>query len=149
MDVFFPFLNIGFSFSNLRVFEKTPQEIDELQSEGTCFAKISASSFKNLPESLSNPAALEILITYIIFKTIFFSSVNQTKVSCNCNTRVILNYWFKVDLSGGFKSLIGTDSPYFEKKFLKTFEIEPVSWVKVLLSSIAFKLECCVAHLGT
>ena len=71
MDVFFPFLNIGFSFSNLRVFEKTPQEIDELQSEGTCFAKISASSFKNLPESSSNPAALEILITYIIFKTIF------------------------------------------------------------------------------
>ena len=51
---------------------------------------------------------------------------------------------FRLYLSGGFGSLIRRDSTKFEKKFLKTFEIERVSWVKVLPSSIALKLEITV-----
>ena len=45
MDVFFPFLNIGFSFATLQAFGKTPRE------------------------SLSIQAALELLIFCMIFKT--------------------------------------------------------------------------------
>ena len=44
----------------------------------------------------------------------------------------------------GFRSLIRRDSAKFEKKFMKIFEIERLSWVKVLLSSVALKLEITV-----
>ena len=52
MDQFsFPFLNIGFSFATWQVFGKTPREIDRLQRAETGFAKMSAPSFKKLPDS--------------------------------------------------------------------------------------------------
>ena len=47
-------------------------------------------------------------------------------------------------LSGGFERLIGRDAYKFEKKFMKIFEIERMSLVKVLLSSIALKVEITV-----
>ena len=58
-SVFFPFFKIGFSFATLQAFEKTPW--DSL-----------APSFKNLPKSLSTPAALKLSMFVTIFKT--FSS---------------------------------------------------------------------------
>ena len=70
-SVFLPLLNIGFSFVTLQAFRKTPREIDRLQRAETGFAKMSVPSFKNLPESLSTPAALELLISCMIFKTCF------------------------------------------------------------------------------
>ena len=43
----------------MQAFKKAPQEIDRLQSAETGFAKMSAPSFENLPESLPTPVALE------------------------------------------------------------------------------------------
>ena len=47
-------------------------------------------------------------------------------------------------MSGGSGSLIRRDTAKFDKKFLKIFEIERVSWVKVLSCSIVLKLEITV-----
>ena len=44
-------MNIGFSFATLQALGKTPREIDRLQRAETGFARMSAPSFKNLPES--------------------------------------------------------------------------------------------------
>ena len=60
------------SFRTLQAFEKTSCGIESLQSVEMGFANMLASSFKNLLESLSTPAALELSIFVIIFKT--FSS---------------------------------------------------------------------------
>ena len=60
------------SFTTLQAFEKTSCGIESLQSVEMGFANMLASSFKNLLESLSTPAALELSIFVIIFKT--FSS---------------------------------------------------------------------------
>ena len=59
-SVLLPFLDIGFSFSTLKAFGKTLQEIYRLQRAETGFAKMSGTSFKNLPKSLSTPVALEL-----------------------------------------------------------------------------------------
>ena len=71
--MFFSFLNIGFSFATFKAFVKNPQKIDSAE---TGFAKMSAPSFKNLPQSLSTQA-LEILMSFMIFKT--FLSIVTTK----------------------------------------------------------------------
>ena len=67
-------------------------------------------------------------------------------LSCNCKTKVILNYWLYLwlYLSGDFETLIRRDSAKFENEFLKSFKIERLSWVKVLSSSIALKLEITI-----
>ena len=61
----------------MQALAKTPRGIDRLQKAETCFAKMSEPSFKNFSERLFTPAALELLISYIIFKTCF--SVVSTK----------------------------------------------------------------------
>ena len=70
-SVFFPFWNIGFIFATLLALGKTPQEIDRLQRAETGFARMSAPSHKNLSKSLSTLAALELLISCMIFRTCF------------------------------------------------------------------------------
>ena len=70
-SVFF-FLKIDLSFATLQAFGKTPYEIERLQCSNMGFANMLAPSFKNLPESLSTPASLELSIFIIIFYT--FSS---------------------------------------------------------------------------
>ena len=67
-SVFWPFLKIGFSFATLQGFEKTPW--DSL-----------APSFKNLPKSLSTPAALKLSIFVIIFKTFSSEVLRKQKSS--------------------------------------------------------------------
>ena len=52
--------------------------------------------FRNLPKNLCT--ILELSISGMVFKTFFFRGDYQTKVSCGCKTRVILNYCFKVVL---------------------------------------------------
>ena len=79
-SVFFPVLNIGFSFVTMQAFKKGTRKIDRLQSAETGFAKMSAPSFENLPESLPTPVALERPISCMIFKTIF-SVVRTRKMS--------------------------------------------------------------------
>ena len=69
-------MNIGFSFATFKAFVKNPQKIDRLQSAETDFVKMSAPSFKNIPQSLSTQA-LELLISFMIFKT--FLSIVTTK----------------------------------------------------------------------
>ena len=66
--VFLPFLNKGFSFATLQVLGKTPREIDRLQRPETGFGRMSAPSFKNLPESLPTPVDLVLLISCMIYK---------------------------------------------------------------------------------
>ena len=53
----------------LQIFGKTPCQAEKLQNAQMVFANILAPSFKNLPESLSTPAALELSIFIVIFKT--------------------------------------------------------------------------------
>lgn len=48
----FSSLYIGLSFVSLQAFRKSIWENDRLERAETGFAKMSASSFKNLPESL-------------------------------------------------------------------------------------------------
>ena len=72
MEAIIAILKIGFSLVTLQSLGKTHCEIERLQSAEIGFANILAPSFKNLPESLSTPAALELSIFVIIFKT--FSS---------------------------------------------------------------------------
>ena len=67
----FPFLKIGFSFATLQASGKTACEIERLNEE-IGFANMLVPSFRNLPETLSTPAALELSIFAIIFKN--FSS---------------------------------------------------------------------------
>ena len=64
-------MNIGFSFATLQALGKTPREIDRSQRAETGFARMSAPSFKDFPESLSLQVALELLISCMIFKTCF------------------------------------------------------------------------------
>ena len=78
--VFLPFLNIGVSFTTLQALGNTPREIDRLQRAETGLARMSAPSFKNLPESLSIPAASELLISCMISKT-YFSVVSTRQKS--------------------------------------------------------------------
>ena len=89
------------------------------------FANMLVSSFKNLPESLSTPAALELSIFFIIFKT--FSS--QVLLKQKSSEIIKLEYLItdcKLYLSGRFGSLIRRDFTKFEK-CLKILEIERVS----------------------
>ena len=78
-SVFLPFLNIGFSFATLQALGKTPREIDRLQRAEAGFARTSAPSFKNYPERLSIRAALELLISCMIFKTCFSVVLTRQK----------------------------------------------------------------------
>ena len=70
ISVFCSFLKIDFNFATFQVFGKTSCKFERLQSTEIGFANMLTSSFKNLPESLSTPAALELPIFFIIFKTI-------------------------------------------------------------------------------
>ena len=54
-------MNIDFSFATLLALGKTPREIDRLKRVETGFARMSAPSFKNFPESLSILPALALL----------------------------------------------------------------------------------------
>lgn len=61
-SVFFPVLNIGFSFATMQAFKKAPREIDRLQSAETGFAKMSAPSFKNVPKTFVKVFLLALLL---------------------------------------------------------------------------------------
>ena len=105
---FLSILNMGFSFTTSQAFGKTLQEINRLQSAETSFAKLPPPSFITLLKHCSHfhliaPAALELLISCMIFKTFFFNKPDKTKISCNCKTRVILNYWFNIVLIRRFQ----------------------------------------------
>ena len=65
-----PFLNIGFNFASLYGSGKILDFMERLHILVTGFAKMTASSFKNLPARLSTPAALEITIFFYSFRTI-------------------------------------------------------------------------------
>ena len=78
--IIFLFLKIDFSLAILQTFWKTPCEIERLQSAEMGFANMLAPSFKNLPESLSTPAALELSIFTIIFEDFFFRSITQGQI---------------------------------------------------------------------
>ena len=67
---------------------------------------------------------LQLLISCIIFKTCF----------------LVVNYWFKVILIRRFQKFNREETPLS----LKIFEIERLSWVKVLPSSVSLKLEITV-----
>ena len=56
---------------------KTPRDIDKLQISHIGLDKISAAFCKNRPESLSIPAALDMSIFQIIFKTYFLKSYSN------------------------------------------------------------------------
>ena len=71
-SVFFPFLKIGFSFATLQAFRKNSCEIERSHCAEIDLDNMLAPSFKNLQEIVSTPAALELSIFVIIFKT--FSS---------------------------------------------------------------------------
>ena len=81
--------------------------------------------------SLSTPAVYQALNICHYFHEFFFRSIAQLKITWNRKTR-------------GFGSLIRSDFAKFEKKFLKVLEIERVSQVRVLFSSITVKLEITV-----
>ena len=70
--VFFPFKKIGFSLQFYKHLRRLPVRLRDYTVQKWGFAIMFAPSFKNLPESLSTPAALELSIFVIIFKT--FSS---------------------------------------------------------------------------
>ena len=76
----FLFLKIDFSLAILQTFWKMHCEIERLQSVEMGFANMLAPSFKNLPESLSTPAALELSIFTIIFEDFFFRSITQGQI---------------------------------------------------------------------
>ena len=66
-----PFLRNGFSLAILQSFGKKPEEMEILHISAIGFARMFASSFKNLPEILSIPAAFEISIHCKIPQTLF------------------------------------------------------------------------------
>ena len=88
-SVFFPFMNIGFSFATLQALGKAPRETDTLQRTEIGFARMSSPYFKSFLESLSTLAVLELLISCMIFKTCFSvvptrqKSAVIAKLSCN------------------------------------------------------------------
>ena len=78
--IIFLFLKIDFSLAILQTFWKMHCEIERLQSVEMGFANMLAPSFKNLPESLSTQAALELSIFTIIFEDFFFRSITQGQI---------------------------------------------------------------------
>ena len=54
-----PFLKCGLTFATLQLLGNELSLIERLQSWDIGFAKISAPSFRNLPDKLSMPAALD------------------------------------------------------------------------------------------
>ena len=84
------------------------------------FANMLAPSFKNLPESLSTPVALELSIFVIIFKTFSSEVLLKQKYSEIVKVECYLSTDCKLYLSGGFASLIRRDFAKFENKFLKS-----------------------------
>ena len=61
-----PFLYIGFNFASLHGSGKIFDFMERLHILVTGFVKMTAPSFRNLPEILSTPAALEISIFLIV-----------------------------------------------------------------------------------
>ena len=61
--------------------EKNPQDIDKLRISDVGLDKVSAPSHKKSLKSLSVPAALEILIFLIIFKTLSSEALFKQKSS--------------------------------------------------------------------
>ena len=59
-----PFLLKGFNLAILQSFGKSPEEIGVLHISAMGFARVFAPSFKNLPEILSIPAALLLLLVF-------------------------------------------------------------------------------------
>ena len=113
-SVLFPFLKIGFSFVTLEAIGKTPCEIERFQSAEMGFANMFAPSSKNLPESLSTPAALELSIFVIIFKTFSLETLRKQKSFEIVKLEYYLITDCKLYLSGGFGSLIRRDFAKFE-----------------------------------
>ena len=69
-----PFLYNGFNIAVLHSLGKSPEEMEMLDFFAIGFGRIFTSSFKNLPEILSVPAAFEMSINCKTFKT-FLSRV--------------------------------------------------------------------------
>ena len=64
-----PFLYNGFNLAILQSLGKSPEEMQVLHIFSIGFARIFAPSFKNLPETLSIPAAFEMSINSKTSKT--------------------------------------------------------------------------------
>ena len=89
------------------------------------FAYMLAPSFKNLPESLSTPAVLELSIFVIIFKTFSSEVLLKQKSSKFAKLEYYLITDCKLHLSWGLWKL--NQERLLKKKFLKILEIERVS----------------------
>ena len=102
-----------------------------------------APSFKNLPETLSTPASLELSI-FIIFYT-FSSEVLFMQISFEI---VKLQQYLITDCKlyslGELGSLIRRNSAKFEKKSVKIFGDRTCVIGQIIISSIALKLEITV-----
>ena len=82
---FLPLLKISLSFAALQGLGNVPCEIERLQISLIDLAKISATSFRNLPGSLSMPVDLEISILFHYFKNL----VSDFKLLSDFEIRVI------------------------------------------------------------
>ena len=76
-----PFLYIGFNFANLQESGDFPEVIDRLQKSVIGLAKAFAPSFKEQPDRLSKPAALDTLVFFKIVKMVFSETVARLKES--------------------------------------------------------------------
>ena len=85
-----------------------------------------APSFKNLLRKPSYPRSFRALSICHYFQDFFLRSVVQAKNIWSHKTRRVSTDC-KLNLSGGFGSLISRESVKFEKKSLKILEIERVS----------------------
>ena len=75
-----------------------------MQSAEISFANMLAPSFKNLPENLSTPAALEVSIFVIIFKNISSEVLFKQKSSKIIKLEECLITDCKLYLSGGLEA---------------------------------------------
>ena len=82
--VLYPFLYKGFNLAILQSLGKSPEEMEVLHISAIGFARIFATSFKNLPQILSIPAASEMSINCKISKTLFFVVKVRLKRSFSC-----------------------------------------------------------------
>ena len=76
-----PFLNNGFNLAILQSLEKIPEKIEILHIFAIGFARIFATSFKNLSEFLSIPAAFEMSINCKTSKIFFSGAKFRLKLS--------------------------------------------------------------------
>ena len=76
-----PFLCIGFSFAILQESRNFPELIERSHKSVIGLAKTSAPSFKKQPDRLSEPAALDTLVFFRIFKMVLSETVGRLKES--------------------------------------------------------------------